>query len=138
MPILVELAILPQQRTEPKDPRNILSFTSPSLQYATTAGWAPSSKISDDNFPHWYPLPSLDLSSSRSNLSRARSPEHANESAGFCSGDPFLVHRNSTLVSMLFIFGIMQILVAYDIATSLSLLSCCDSGVRSRSSVTLI
>jgi hypothetical protein len=39
--------------------------------------------------PYQSPLPSLDLSSRCSNLSRALSPEHANESAGFWSGGSF-------------------------------------------------
>jgi hypothetical protein len=35
-------------------------------------------------FFHQSPFPSLNLSNRRTNLSRALSPEHAHESAGFC------------------------------------------------------
>jgi hypothetical protein len=85
-----------------------------------------TSTISDDNFAHQSPNPSLNRSSRYSNLSRALSPEHENESALGC---PFLVPRELATVSILFIFGIMQILVAYNIPTSLSLSSSYD-GVR--------
>jgi len=49
-----------------------------------------TTRISDDNFAHQSPLPSLNLSSRRSNLSRALSPEHASESAGSRLGGPNL------------------------------------------------
>ena len=42
-----------------------------------------TSKVSGDNRAYQTPLQPLDLSSSRSNLSRALSPDHANKSAGF-------------------------------------------------------
>jgi hypothetical protein len=42
--------------------------------------------IYTESYPHQSPFPSLDLSSRCSNLSWALSPEHANESAGSCSG----------------------------------------------------
>jgi hypothetical protein len=42
--------------------------------------------IWDDNWAHQSPFPSWDLSSRCSNLSRALNREHADESAGFCSG----------------------------------------------------
>jgi hypothetical protein len=49
-----------------------------------------SFKVSDDTWAYQSPLPSLDLSSRCSNLSRALSPEHASESAGSLSGGPIL------------------------------------------------
>jgi hypothetical protein len=66
--------------------------------------WLPNltTIISDDNWAQQSPFPSLDLSSRCSNLSRALSPEHANESAGSCSRDPFLPPRESVIVSILF------------------------------------
>ena len=44
--------------------------------------------VSDDNFAHQIPFPSLNLSSRYFNMGRALSPDHANESAGFCSEAP--------------------------------------------------
>jgi hypothetical protein len=73
--------------------------------------------ISDDNFANQIPFPSLNLSSRCSSLSRTLSPDRANESAGFCLGGPLPVPCESATVSMLFIFGIMQILVACNKAT---------------------
>jgi hypothetical protein len=52
----------------------------------------------------------------------------------FAQGGPLPAPRESAIVSMLFLFRIMQILVAGKIATSLSLSKCCYS-VRSRSPV---
>jgi hypothetical protein len=46
----------------------------------------PSHKVSDDNWAHQSPLPSLDLSSRCSSLSRALSPKHASELAGLRLG----------------------------------------------------
>ena len=61
--------------------------------------------IIDDNFTHHLksPFPSLNLSSRRSNLSRALSPEHDNESAGFGSGGPLLVTRGSAIIHVIYI-----------------------------------
>jgi hypothetical protein len=50
-----------------------------------------SPKVSDDNWAYQNPLPSLNLSSRRSNLSRSLSPEHASESAGLRLSGPLLV-----------------------------------------------
>ena len=101
--------------------------------------------ISDDNSAHQNPFPPWNLSNRRSTLSRVLSPEHANESTGFCSGgvpfqtlsEPFLGPRESATVSMLFLFRITLILVAYNIATSLSLSRYRD-GIRSRCPTTFI
>ena len=62
-------------------------------------------KISDDSSNHQSLLPCVDLSSRCSNLSRAPSPKHASESAGFCSGCRFPVLRESALLLMLFIYS---------------------------------
>jgi hypothetical protein len=95
-----------------------------------------SSKVSDDNWAYQSPLPSLNLSSRRSNLSRALSPEHANESARFCSGGSSSgPRRESARVSMLLIFRMLQVLLPVTSPPSVSLSRCRD-GVCSRSPVT--
>jgi hypothetical protein len=67
-----------------------------------------SPKVSDDNCAYQIPLPSFDRSSRCSNLSRALCPEHANESAGFCSGGPPSVSRESAVVPILFILELCR------------------------------
>jgi hypothetical protein len=89
--------------------------------------------ITDDNFAHQSPFPSLNLSSRRSNLSRALSPEHDNESAGFGSGGPLLVTRGSAIIHVIYIC-IIQTLVTYNIATTQRLLKYYN-GVRSCSMI---
>jgi len=70
-----------------------------------------SSTISDDSLDHQSLLPSLDLSSRYSNLSRVLNPEHANESLDHAQGGLFRLPRESVIFFILSIHRFLQILL---------------------------
>ena len=100
----------------------------PFSEYRIKPSPVSTNTISDDGLDHQSSLPSLDLSSRCSNQSRVLSPEHANELARSCSGEPLLVpSRICNNCHPIYLQEFANSMV-YNIATSLSLSRYCNGG----------
>jgi len=88
--------------------------------------------ICAESWLHQSPFPSLDLSSRCSNLNRALSPEHADESAGSCSRDPVLATFQNRLQFPIIYFQILLMPAALNTATSFNLSRLWWNWARSR------